>query len=147
MERQVEVKSHLLKKIDNKYPAALVVFWGWIFTFLIHLPLSFLLGEKQVAFQPNHAWLWLLVYAVVNTVAFWLVIVGFRHVDASIGSLIGLLEVVFGVLFGALVFHEILSWTIYVGGAVILVAAMLPDLKNLIEHKRSKTSPIPVREI
>ncbi len=135
------------KKVSDKYAPTLIIFWGWAFTFLIHLPISLLLGEKQVPLQLDHAWLWLLVYAVVNTTAFWLVITGFRQVDASIGSLIGLLEVVFGVLFGAIIFHEALRWTVYIGGLLIIAAAMLPDVRNVIKHKRTAKAVEPIREL
>lgn len=74
-------------------------------------------------------------------------IVGFRFVDASIGSLIGLMEVVFAVIFAALVFHERLQWSVFAGGALILFAAMLPDLVNIIKGKSVKTAVEPVREL
>jgi drug/metabolite transporter (DMT)-like permease len=135
------------KKIEDKYPPSLVVFWGWVFTFIVHLPISLIIGEEQVAPSINHAWLWLIVYSVVNAAAFWLVITGFRYVDASIGSLIGLMEVVFAVIFGAIIFHEVLSLSVYIGGVLILGAAMLPDLLNIIQHKRSKHSIAPAREV
>jgi drug/metabolite transporter (DMT)-like permease len=109
--------------------------------------LSLLLGENQVAPRLNEAWLWLLIYSVVNAAAFWLTIVGFKHVDASIGSLIGLMEVVFGVLFGALIFHEALSWSVLVGGGIIILAAMLPDLLNIITHTHTAKPVEPVREL
>lgn len=135
------------KKIEDKYSPALIVFWGWIFTLILHLPISLIIGEKQVPIAFDHAWLWLVVYSFVNAAAFWLVIVGFRYVDASIGSLIGLMEVVFAVIFGAAIFHEALSMNIYLGGILILIAAMLPDLVNVIQHKKTKAAVEPVRGI
>ena len=135
------------KKIEAKYSPALIVFWGWVFTLVLHLPISLLVGEKQVPIHFNHAWLWLVIYSVVNAAAFWLVIVGFRFVDASIGSLIGLMEVVFAVIFGAIIFHEALNLSVYFGGVLILAAAMLPDLLNVIQHKRAKTAAVPAREL
>lgn len=134
------------KKIESKYQPSLIVFWGWAFTLITHLPLSLIL-EKQIPIDFDRAWLWLLVYAFVNAAAFWLVIVGFRYVDASIGSLIGLMEVVFAVIFGAIIFHEKLSINIYAGGFLILFAAMLPDLINIIQHKKAKSAVEPVREL
>lgn len=134
------------KKVEQHYSPALVVFWGWVFTLITHLPIS-LLAEQQIAIAFDTAWLWLVVYSLVNAAAFWLVIVGFRYVDASIGSIIGLLEVVFAVIFGALIFDEALSPSIYAGGALILVAAMLPDMVNILRHRRTKTAEQPVREV
>jgi drug/metabolite transporter (DMT)-like permease len=135
------------KKISDKYSPALLTFWGWVFTLATHLPLSLIAHEKWPMPQFNTAWLWLLIYSVVNAAAFWLVITGFRFVDASVGSLITLLEIVFGVLFGAIIFHEALTWTVLVGGVFIIVAAMLPDLLNILKGKHP-TKPIePIREL
>lgn len=135
------------KKISEKYSPALLVFWGWVFTLITHLPLSLLLGETQHMPQFNEAWLWLVIYAVVNTAAFWLVIEGFRSVDASIGSLIGLMEVVFSILFGILIFHESFTTAILVGSILIIAAAMLPDLITIIKHKRHAKAVEPIREV
>lgn len=135
------------KKLSNTYPPSLMIFWGWVLTAATHLPLSLLIGEAQVAIHFNAAWGWLLIYSFVNAAAFWLVVYGFRFVDASIGSLIGLTEVIFGVVFGAFIFDEVLSWSVYLGGLLILLAAMLPDLLNIFREKRTKTAIEPVRQI
>lgn len=135
------------KKLSDKYPPALVVFWGWIFTFLLHLPISLLIGERQTAPALNHAWLWLVVYSVVNAAAFWLVIEGYRHVDASIGSLVGLSEVVFAILFGAVIFHQHLTWSLGLGAIFILAAAMLPDARNILQAKHVAKAVEPIREL
>lgn len=124
------------KKIEAHYSPALVVFWGWVATLVLHVPVSLAIGEPQVMPALNLPWLWLLVYSIVNAAAFWLAIVGFRLVDASIGSLIGLLEVVFAVVFGALIFDEALSLNVYIGGVLILLAAMLPDLVKVLNRRR-----------
>lgn len=134
------------KKLEQ-YPPILIVFWGWVFTLITHLPISLLVHEHQVPFAFNEAWLWLIVYSVVNGLTFWMAIKGFQMVDASIGSIVGLTEVVWGALFGAILFDERLSLSIYLGGAVIIVAAMLPDLMNIINKKKTKHPVEPIREL
>lgn len=124
------------KVIPHKYSPALIAWYGWVFILLTHLPLS-LVFENQVPFHLNKAWLWLAVYAVVNMLAFWLGLIGYKLVDASIASLIGLLEIIFAIIFGAVIFHEGLSWPVYVGGAVVIVAAMLPDVVRILDNRRS----------
>lgn len=125
------------KKVSDTYSPALLIFWGWVFTFALHLPISLLIHERQLVPQLSVAWLWLVIYSVVNALAFLMSITGFKYVDASVGSLIGLTEVIFGVLFGALVFHQSLTWSIYVGGVLIIVAGMLPDAVAIIKRKRA----------
>jgi drug/metabolite transporter (DMT)-like permease len=129
------------KRVSEKYPPSLLVFLGWMCTLVTHLPLSLLLGETQRAPQLSRPWLWLAVYSVVNAAAFWLSIVGFRQVDASIGSLIGLMEAVFSVLFGAIIFSEGLSWGVILGGALIMLAATLPDL-YVLYRSRFDSGPV-----
>lgn len=124
------------KKISDKYSPALLVFWGWVFTIITHLPISAALGETWNIPQFDLAWLWMLIYAVVNALAFWLAIVGFKSVDASIGSLLGLMEVIFAIVFAALIFHESLTWSVWIGGMFILLAAMLPDITKILRKKR-----------
>jgi len=134
------------KKVSDKYAPGLLIFWGWVFTFLTHLPLSLLLGEHQTHLGFNAAWGYLLAYSVVNAIAFWLGIEGFRHVDASIGGLIGLMEIIFAIIFAAIFFGQGITWTVAIGGICILVAAMLPDLVNLLRHKRTRKPVEPVMQ-
>jgi drug/metabolite transporter (DMT)-like permease len=119
------------KKISEKYSPTLLAFWGWVFTLATHLPISVLLGEAQHAPSLNGPWLWMLCFSAVSAGAFWLSIVGFKYVDASIGSLIGTTEVLFSVLFGAFVFHQTLSWSVAGGGTMIVLASMLPSLLDI----------------
>lgn len=135
------------KRLTDKYAPGLIIFWGWVCTFLTHLPISLLIGEHQPLPHFDAAWGYLFAYCVVNAAAFWLALEGFRHVDASIGSLIGLMEVIFAVVFSRILFHEPITWSVAVGGVVIIVAAMLPDLRAISKHKTSRTPIEPVREL
>ena len=77
----------------------------------------------------------MMAFAAVGLVSFWLVVEGFKYVDASIGGLLGLVEIVSGVLFGILIFNEDITLTKILGGIIILLAAMLPDLTILIKRR------------
>jgi drug/metabolite transporter (DMT)-like permease len=123
------------KRPSVKYPPALLAWWGWVFTLLLHLPISLLIGEHQVSIHLSTSWLWLLVYSVVNMSAFWISLIGFSYVDASVASIIGLAEVIWAVVFGALIFGESLTVAVYLGGTLILVAAALPDVTEILQRK------------
>jgi drug/metabolite transporter (DMT)-like permease len=125
------------KHISHAYSPAYLAFLSWAAVIVTHLPLSLALGEPQPIPQLSWVWLWLVIFAVVNALAFWLGIWGFKYVDASIGSLLGLTEVVFSVAFGAVIFGERQSWLVLVGGLCIMVAAMLPDVVALVQRRRS----------
>ena len=77
-------------------------------------------------------WLWQLGYTVASMLAFWLIIEGLKYVEAGIGGLLGLLEIIFSIVFGIFLFGEELSSKVIIGGCLILVAAALPHLSLLM---------------
>jgi drug/metabolite transporter (DMT)-like permease len=128
------------KKSTESYSSLQITIYSWILILATHLPASLMAGEEQVALSLNSEWLAMLGYAASGLGGFWLVIEGFKYVDASIGSLIGLLEILFSVLFGVLLFGDHLTIDVLFGGLIIIFAAMLPDIYAL---KHRKTKPIP----
>jgi drug/metabolite transporter (DMT)-like permease len=52
------------------------------------------------------------------------------QVESGTGGLLGLLEIVFSILFGILLFEERLTWRVTVGGILIIIAAALPHLSG-----------------
>lgn len=131
----------------SKYPALLVTFYSWIVILVTHLPISLALGEIQWLPENSIQWWAMLAYSIVALVSFWLVVSGFKYVDASIGSLVGLLEIIWAVLFGAIFFGEHVGLTVWLGGALIITAGFLPDGKNILEHRKTKQPEEPLREI
>ena len=117
------------KLIPEKFNALQTSIMVWGAIFVTHLPLSLLFGELQIIPKFDIHWLAMLGFTVAGILGFLLVIEGFKHVDASIGGLIGLLEIVFAIIFGALVFSESITLSIIVGSLLIIGAAVLPYLK------------------
>jgi len=90
--------------------------------------LSSLFHDPLPSLNQPISWLAQLGYASSMLLANWAAIEGYRHFDASIGSLIGLAEILFGVFFGILFFNESLNLGIIIGGLLILISASLPHL-------------------
>jgi len=126
------------KKLEKKYSSLQVSALIWLGIFITHLPAAIINGEQVAPLGITSSWLSMLAYAVVGMAAFWLVIEGFRHIDASIGGLLGLSEVVFAIIFGILIFNEKIGLSTAVGGSLIILAAALPDLYNLFIRRRKK---------
>lgn len=129
------------KLIPKKFSAIQTSTITWISGFVIGLPISLILGEKQIIPSFNVQWLSMFVFAAAGLLAFYFVIEGFKKVDASIGGLIGLLEVVFGVAFGVLIFNELLTINMIFGSIIIFIAASLPHLKFF----QNSSTRIPLR--
>jgi drug/metabolite transporter (DMT)-like permease len=81
-------------------------------------------------------WLWQFGYVVASLFAFWFIIAGLKSVEASIGGLIGLLEIVFSVSFGIIIFGENLTQRVVLGVLLILSAASLPHIYDLMRKNR-----------
>lgn len=123
----------LTKKLPHLTSLQLIIYVG-IGIVVTHLPLAMIFGEHLPSVDHISAWSGMAGFTIVGIVAFWLAVEGFRFVDASIGGLIGLLEIIFAVWFGILFFSEQLTLTVLVGGGLILLASTLPDL-TAIGHK------------
>jgi drug/metabolite transporter (DMT)-like permease len=119
------------KKITGSYSSLYVIWLSWIITTVTNCIISVLIGEMQVLPTLNIYWLYQGLYAIAGIIGFWLIIEGFKYVEASIGGLIGLLEIVFSILFGFLIFNEILTQKILIGGMCVVIAAALPYLTEL----------------
>lgn len=124
------------KKVSDKYSTIQINVLVWVGILFSNLLFSLVLKETQVAPAVSLAWIYQLGYSLSSLLAFLLVIEGFKYVEASIGGLLGLLEIIFGVLLGILLFNEVLEPEAIIGGLLILIAAGLPHLQKL--HHRPK---------
>lgn len=72
-------------------------------------------------------WISFLIWISVGIVAFYLVIYGFKYVEAQKASIICLSEILFGVLIGLLIYKEIPTLQTLIGGVLIVTALALPN--------------------
>ncbi|HEY4496851.1 MAG TPA: DMT family transporter [Candidatus Paceibacterota bacterium] len=125
------------KKISSSYSPLYLTWLSWLVIIPTNGVLSLMIGEKQHIPSLDIAWLWQAAYVIASIFAFYLIIAGLKHLEASIGGLLGLLEVLWGITFGIIIFNEILTIKIILGGFLIISAAALPHLYEL--RKRLST--------
>ena len=68
---------------------------------------------------------------------FYLLVKGLESVEASISGLIGLLEIVFSIMFGIIIFNEGLTIQVITAASLIITASALPHI-----YERFKTTPV-----
>ncbi|MEK7648629.1 MAG: DMT family transporter [Patescibacteria group bacterium] len=124
------------KKLTGNYSPLYVVLLSWAIILPTNAVLSLGFGEIQIAPSLSIPWFWQLCYSAVSLAGFWLVIEGVKYIDASIAALIGLMEVLFGILFGVVVFGERITPLIIIGGICIISAASLAPIASLVKNKR-----------
>lgn len=119
------------KNLSDKYSSLQVTMLVFLAIGVTHLALSLLLGENQnAALFTVSGWVITLfsTVAILGVVALY---AGYRELDPSIGALVGLMEIVFSVLFGMFFFQEVLNKSTLIGGIIIIFAAALPNLYAL----------------
>ena len=125
------------KLVSDKYSPLQISFILWISIFITHLPLSILLSEIQHIPTISLEWGAMVLYSLAGLIGVWAVIEGYKYINVSIGSLIGLLEIVFAVALGVLFFQEQTPLTLILGCVCILLSAALPSLYDLYYATKS----------
>jgi drug/metabolite transporter (DMT)-like permease len=123
------------KKLSGDYSPLYLSWLSWVVIFISNGIISLLLGETQIFPSLDIVWLYQSGYVIASFFGFWAIIAGLKTIEASIGGLIGLLEILFSVGFGILIFHEAIHWQTVIGGILILLAASIPHLFDL-KHKK-----------
>ncbi len=103
---------------------------SWLAVAITSLPLAFAFHETLPSLSQAGAWMYLLIFAATSLLASWIHTTGLRKVEANIVGLFGLLEIVFAVIFGMLLFNENLGAVQIVGIVLILVACAVPYLSQ-----------------
>lgn len=87
--------------------------------------LFFVVHERVVPFALNTAWITTILMGLMFLITAFLVVYGFKKVSAQAGIIILLFEIVAGIMFGFLFFHEIPSVQSIIGGILISAAILL----------------------
>jgi len=125
------------KKLTGEYSPLYLTWLSWIIIFITNTPVSILLREVQYLPSFDMVWLYQLGYTFVSIFGFWLIIKGLKYTEASIGGLVGLLEIVFSILFGIVIFSEKLTSNVTWGALLIICAAALPHVVEIIKNNSS----------
>lgn len=126
----------LTKKLSDKYSEEQMIFTDNLSVVLMGLLLSLILGESLPTQISLISWVWIFLFSLISLATGILIVRGFNKVEAQVGSLIVPTEIIFGSIFGYLLFDEKLSLNIYIGGILIFIAAILPYLINKTSKKR-----------
>lgn len=116
------------KKLSNTYSPLYLVILSWFIILITNGITSNIIGETQIIPSLSMPWFWQICYSIASLLAFWLVLAGIKHIDVGVSALIGLMEIVFSVVFGIIIFKETLTISVGIGAILIITAATLPNL-------------------
>jgi S-adenosylmethionine uptake transporter len=112
------------------YSPSQTALFAWGLGALANLPFVFIFQEAAPSGGWHIEWLYLLIFALVSLIASWSVIKGVKLIEAGAAGVLGLLEIIFGVLFGVIFFNEQPGLLVLIGMASILAAAAIPYLQE-----------------
>ncbi len=118
----------LAKQIKYNATQSTIVLWGT--GIIANMLMVALLHRHYPAFGGEVQWLYLVLFSIASVIASWSLVRGVKLIDAGAAGVLGLLEIVFGVIFGVVFFSEHIGSVALVGMLVIIVAAAIPYLKD-----------------
>ncbi|SRR6266498_730960 len=121
------------KKVPYNGSQSAILLWGS--GIIANVPVVFLLHEPLPAGGWHVQWLYLLLFVAASLVASWTFIKGLKLIEAGAAGILGLLEIVFGVLFGVVFFSERPSIVVLAGIASIMAAAAIPYFQHYNAQK------------
>ena len=117
-----------------------MIFLDGLSTLTVSLLGFLLIKETLPSFSNPIPWLWIVGFALSGILSSFLLIRGFKYVEAQVGSLILPMELVFASIFGFLFFGEVLKFNVYLGGFLIFLAAVIPVFNLSSKKVMPKTS-------
>lgn len=118
----------IAKKIQ--YKATQATIFLWVTSVIANVFMATVVAEHQPTLGWHIQWFYLLIFALASVIASWTFIAGVKLIDAGAAGILGLLEIVFGVLFGVVFFHEHISAVVFLGIAIVIAAAAIPYVKE-----------------
>lgn len=126
----------LPKKLVGNYHELQIMIGYFLMQVIFNYPMAQLMGDQLPRLGINAAWGGQLGYTLAMMLANLAAIKGFSYLEPSIGSLLGLAEILFGIGLGVVLFGESLGAGVIIGGLLITLAAALPSLSEVWARRR-----------
>jgi len=129
------------KKVSDRYSELQIIVVYGVFIFIGNLAMTLILGETMPKLALTSSWLAQLGYATSFLLANAAVVAGFRHIEPSVGGVLGLLEVVFAAILGVIIFSESVTLSLLIGEVLIVVGAVVPSVSSKPSLPPTRPSP------
>ncbi len=104
----------------------------WSTSVLANALMAIVITETRPAISWHIEWLYMLFFAIASVIASWSLVKGLKIIDAGTAGVLGLTEIVFGVVFGVIFFYERPGLIILAGVSLIIIASSIPYLKEYV---------------
>lgn len=104
--------------------------WAFIFAVIFLIPLTFVVESPFSLQISSYTWFWLVTFAVVNLLGYFLLNIGLKRTTAGYGGVILAFEPVSSAIYGFLFFREIPSLMTGLGAFLITLSVIYLSLKR-----------------
>lgn len=118
----------ITKKIPYNATQTTVVLW--VTSVIANTIMVFVISEATPVTGLHVEYLYLLLFAIASVISTWALVKGIKLIEAGAAGVLGLLEIVFGLAFGMILFHERPGALALVGAVVIIAASAIPYIKD-----------------
>jgi drug/metabolite transporter (DMT)-like permease len=102
----------------------------WVTSVIANMLMAVVFSKPYPAIGWHIQWFYLVIFAAASVIASWSFVRGVKLIDAGAAGVLGLFEIVFGVAFGLVLFHERPSLIALTGVVVIIAAAAIPYFQH-----------------
>ncbi|MDO8497351.1 MAG: DMT family transporter [bacterium] len=134
----IGIWNTISKKFSDHYHNNQIVLMDAVSTVIAVFIGSIIFKERLPQTILSISWVWIGLYAVIQTLNVGLIVYGFKNVEAQIGSTILPIEIIFATFFAYLIFHEVPGPLLFIGGVFIILAAIIPSLSYFRLLKKSE---------
>lgn len=124
----VSAWNTLSKKISGTYTPFELGFADNFWGIILGSAASFVLGERWTMPVPDAAWATNTVFGLTTVATGAFIVYGFKRMEAAVGSVVMLTEILFGIAFGFFLYGERLTQASIIGGLAVMIAVVLPEL-------------------
>lgn len=123
------------KKLTTKYNVIQLSIVSYLLPFILAIPMVFLTHEIIPTTIPLIVFIELFAFALCLVGAVYFTLIGYKKIEAQKASIIMLSELIFVVILGLLLYHEIPTIYTIMGGVLILAALILPNINVKIPYE------------
>ncbi len=130
--------SIFCKKLSGTYSALQLSFIDLAITLLAYLVLTVVLKEAWLVPTLSAPWIATFSLGVIMVFTGLLIVYGFHYLEAQIGSLLMLVEIVFAIFLGFILYQEQVPLITWIGGLLIISALVILEASKLIKKASLK---------
>ena len=116
------------KKISGTYDTSYITWWDETLALGMYLVASFVAREQWTMPAVTLPWAASFGIGIVFVATGMLMVNGFKYIEAQIGSIIMLAEILFAIFFAWLFYGETITLMTMLGGSLIVAAIVLPEI-------------------